>query len=268
VDGLTGDSQGVADLLPRPALRSRRRDVLRFDPLSQTMQRQGGTKPERRIARRETFVEFVDVHDCQYRLTTDVCQSILTPEDEWGCVVLDEIVGLIRATPRCAPMGPKVVVIDGGAGSGKSTLARLLSRELDGAPIVQTDDFASWDNPFGWAPRFMEQVLLPLTRGQPVRYQRRDWEGGQLTEWIDVPTMSHLIIDGVSSLRVAFTPYITFSIWVETPRDERLRRGLERDGGHMEERWIQWMSDEEDYVRRESPALRADVIIQGDRPLD
>ncbi len=182
-------------------------------------------------------------------------------------MVLDEIVKQIRVKHLTAVTGTKVVAIDGGGGSGKSTLARLISPYLGDAPIVPTDDFASWDDPLGWAPRFLEQVLLPLSRNQAIAYQRNDWRTGQLAGWVNVPPGRHLIIEGVSSMRLAFVPFITFAIWVETPRDERLRRGLERDGEQMAEAWTRWMSEEDEYIRRESPEQRADLVVEGDAPL-
>jgi hypothetical protein len=66
---LAGDTQSVSDLLPRPAHFPSSRDVVRLDPLSQAMERQRGSKPDGRVIRREIYVEFFDVHVCQFRLT-------------------------------------------------------------------------------------------------------------------------------------------------------------------------------------------------------
>jgi Tfp pilus assembly pilus retraction ATPase PilT len=47
--------------------------------------------------------------------------------------------------------GPvRLVAVDGPGGSGKSTFAACLSAAANNAPIVHTDDFASWDNPINW----------------------------------------------------------------------------------------------------------------------
>jgi uridine kinase len=50
-------------------------------------------------------------------------------------------------------MTTRVIAIDGPGGSGKSTLAENLSPALGHAPIIHTDDFASWDVPLEWWPR-------------------------------------------------------------------------------------------------------------------
>jgi uridine kinase len=44
-------------------------------------------------------------------------------------------------------MTTRLIAIDGPGGAGKSTLAERLAKQLSGAQIVRTDDFASWDNP-------------------------------------------------------------------------------------------------------------------------
>ncbi len=109
----------------------------------------------------------------------------------------------------------------------------------------------------------MEQVLLPLSRGEStLRYQRYDWETRRLAEWMEVVPGPYLIIEGVSSSRLQFAPYVSFAIWAETDRDERLRRGVEDMTGY----WLRWMAEEDAYVLRESPQERADLVVGGDKP--
>jgi hypothetical protein len=78
VHGLAGDTQSVSDLLPRPALSPGGRDVVSFDPLSQAMERQRGAKPNCRVIGGEVPAELLDVHACQFELTSVICQSKLT----------------------------------------------------------------------------------------------------------------------------------------------------------------------------------------------
>ncbi|HET9719269.1 MAG TPA: hypothetical protein VFP55_04250 [Solirubrobacteraceae bacterium] len=169
-----------------------------------------------------------------------------------------------RATGVSAPAGMscKIVGIDGPGGAGKSTLAGHVARVL-GARVICTDDFADWANPLDWWPRLIEQVLDPLSRNRPGRYQRFDWETGKLAEWHDVAVDPFLIIEGVSASRRAFARYLSLTVWVETPREERLRRGLERDGPGALRRWEQWMAREDDYVAAERPHERADLVVSG-----
>jgi hypothetical protein len=79
VHGLAGDAQSVSDLLPRPAFCAGSRDMAGFDSLSQAMERQRGTKPDRRVIRQEIRAELFDIHVCQFKLTARACQIKLTP---------------------------------------------------------------------------------------------------------------------------------------------------------------------------------------------
>lgn len=160
-------------------------------------------------------------------------------------------------------MAVRVVAVDGFGGAGKSTLAAALAAQLDGCPVVPTDDFASWEDPLGWWPRLLLEVLEPLAQGTPVRYQRRDWEAGVLGDWRQVPEHPFLVLEGVSSSRAAFEPYLAYRVWVDCAREERLRRGLERDGAGALPAWKRWMAAEEAWAVEERPCERADCRVAG-----
>jgi uridine kinase len=162
-------------------------------------------------------------------------------------------------------MQSRVVAIDGPGGAGKSVLAAKVAAALN-AQVVCTDDFASWERPLEWWPRLIEQVLGPLSRNQPGRYQRSDWDTRQLAEWHDVPVAPFLVLEGVTSSRAAFAPYLAFKVWVETPREERLRRGLGRDGQDALELWHEWMAREDAYIADERPDEHADLVVRGFTP--
>jgi len=162
-------------------------------------------------------------------------------------------------------MTTRIVAVDGPGGAGKSSLADWLAPELD-APIVHTDDFASWENPVDWWPSLVENVLEPLAAGSAARYVPSTW-GGPVRDAVTVEPRGFVILEGVTASRQAFRPYLAYSIWVETPRAVRLRRGLERDGEHMRGQWEEWMAGEDDYIERERPSEHSDLVLPGDRDL-
>jgi uridine kinase len=180
-------------------------------------------------------------------------------------VQTEDAVDAIRACSAPPRMRTRIVAIDGPGGSGKSSLAATLARAL-GASIVHTDDFASWNNPVDWWPELVERVLEPLTSGRPARFTPTSWAVPEREEVVIAPG-DLVLLEGVSSSRAAFRPYLAFTIWVATPRGTRLRRGLDRDGDDALPDWERWMTEEEAYVEREQPAAHADLILPGDADL-
>jgi uridine kinase len=181
-----------------------------------------------------------------------------------GSARFANLVRTIQAATAPTGMPTRIIAIDGHGGSGKSRLPRELAAALGGIPIVATDDFASWDNPVEWWPRLVEQVLRPLALGEVVRYQRYDWSDQRLADWIELPRCPPtIVLEGVTASRSEFDSHLAFRIWVEAPRELRLRRGLERDGDAMRAQWDAWMATEDAYVARDDPVGRADVVVSG-----
>ncbi len=170
----------------------------------------------------------------------------------------DDLVARIRALPGEV----RLVAVDGCGGAGKSTLAARLAADLDGAPVLHTDDFASWDHPLDWWPRMLAEAIHPLADGAAARFLRYDWEAKRLGEVVVEPAPV-VIIEGVSAGRIEWAHLLSFTIWVETARKIRLQRGLARDGEAALPLWEQWMADEDAYVARDRPDARADVVVDG-----
>ena len=165
--------------------------------------------------------------------------------------------------------GPlRLVAVDGPGGAGKSTFAHELSEAAGGAPVIHTDDFAAADNPIDWWPRLLEQVIEPFARGDAARYQRYDWPSGALAEWHTIEPAPIVIIEGVSAGRSEWAAHLSFLIWIETPRGERLRRGVERDGIAALDDWESWMAGEDAHYERDPTRDRADVVIDGTQPVE
>src|SRR6266540_4028528 len=98
-----------------------------------------------------------------------------------------------RARSRCGSV--RLVAIDGPGGAGKSVFAQRLARHLGGAPVIHTDDFASWDNPVGWWSRLEDEVLGPIERGAwPLRFRAYDWEARRPGEWREIPASDLILL--------------------------------------------------------------------------
>ena len=161
--------------------------------------------------------------------------------------------------------GIRIVGVDGPSGSGKSHLAARLS-ELLVAPIVEIDDFVSWDHFADWWPRFDAQVLTPLLAGRDATYRARDWTdwyGSTLDGWKTQRWAPTVIFEGVTCTRRETVGRLCYAVWVEAPRDLRLARGMARDTtfAGKEALWERWMREEDVFFAADCTRERADIIV-------
>lgn len=178
----------------------------------------------------------------------------------------DTVEAITAAARASTVSGVRLIGIDGPSGAGKSTIARPVAESL-GAPIVETDDFVSWVDFAGWWPRFDAQVLTPLLAGRLARYQVRDWEhdefGDALAGWKTVAPHPFVVLEGVTCTRRAISDRLAVRVWVDAPADERLRRGIERDGESHRHLWERWMPEEAEFFAHDGTRARADFIVDG-----
>ncbi len=173
--------------------------------------------------------------------------------------------------------GRLIVGIDGGGGAGKSTLASGIDQEFAGrVSILKCDDFyrpllsaqysrltaeAAYQDYFDWQ-RLRDEALMPLRSGVIARYQRYDWASDQLAEWIEIEPREIVLVEGVFSTRPELRPMIDVAIFIETPRDERMRRMSARRQASTA--WMaRWMAAEDWYLEHLEPHRYADLVIAG-----
>lgn len=160
-----------------------------------------------------------------------------------------------------------VVAIDGPAGAGKTTLAAELAKVL-GCPVVHMDDiYPGWDGLAEAATLVADQVLTPLAAGEQPRHRRWDWDANVYAEWVDVPVVPILVIEGCGSASLPGAPYLSLIIWVEAPPDLRMKRGIERDGEAFRPHWERWARQEDELFASERTRDRADVVLDGTAPI-
>lgn len=178
----------------------------------------------------------------------------------------DIVAAIADAARASAITGVRLIGIDGPAASGKSTLARPVAEAL-GAPLIEIDDFVSWSDVAGWWPRFDAQVLSPLLAGRDAHYQVRDWQndefGDSLAGWKTVAPHPFVVLEGVTCTRRESADRLAVRVWVEVPEDERLRRGIDRDGESHRRLWERWMREEAAYFAQDGGRDRADFLVDG-----
>jgi uridine kinase len=157
----------------------------------------------------------------------------------------------------------RLVGIDGCGGAGKTTFATRLAAAANDAPVVHTDDFASHDVPIEWWPRLLDGVIEPLLAGRAATYLAYDWVRRAPGPTVTIDPAPLVVIEGVGACRRVWRDRLVASIWIDTPREERHRRGLARDGAELAEFWQEWIVAEDAYVAAEDPNEAADLVIDG-----
>jgi cytidylate kinase len=56
---------------------------------------------------------------------------------------------------------------------------------------------------------------------------------------------------------------LAYAVWMEAPEEERLRRGIERDGESHRSLWCQWMEEESQFFATDHTRDRANLIVPG-----
>lgn len=180
------------------------------------------------------------------------------PGDHAARAVLD----LARSRPATLGTG-RLVCVDGPAGSGKTTLASRLASLDPEVSVLHTDDLlAGWGGLPG-LPDTLAGLLHELALGEPGRWRRWDWHRDGWAEWHTVAPGGLLVVEGVGSWAPGYADVVTVLVWVEAEPEERLRRGLDRDGQAMREHWLRWARDEQQHHTRAGTAAAADVVVDG-----
>ena len=174
-----------------------------------------------------------------------------------------------------------LVGVDGLGASGKTRFAQQIHQYLEGVNAVvatiHNDDFYLPSTQriqlpghlkpvgadFDWL-RLREQVLLPLRSSHTAKYARYDWHSDQLGDFHEVQPQGIVLIEGVYSTRVELRDLYDFRLWVDCPRQLRLRRGLARNGQAARSRWLEdWMPAEDRYCAEHQPHSFAHAVVDG-----
>jgi hypothetical protein len=125
------------------------------------------------------------------------------------------------------------------------------------------DIYPGWDGLAASVPMLVNDVLAPMTAGEPAAFRRWDWARDEPAEWQAVPEAPVLVVEGVGCGSRRAAPYLSLLIWVDAPTDLRRHRGLARDGETYKPHWDRWARQEEELFAAEGTAARADAIIKG-----
>jgi cytidylate kinase len=161
----------------------------------------------------------------------------------------------------------RLIAVDGRSGSGKSWLASELAAPLD-APIIHLDDlYPGWDGLAKTADVLAEWVIGPLSRQQPARWRRFDWDTMSYAEWHTTAAAGIVMLEGCGSIRSALAGAYAARIWVEAPAAARRQRLRARpDWAAYEPFARQWAAGEDQLYRTEHTRQHCDVIVENPPP--
>lgn len=172
---------------------------------------------------------------------------------------------LDHAAGRPATLGTsRLICVDGPAGSGKTTLGDALAAFAAGeVAILHMDDFYEGWNGLtrGVAERLLDSLIAPLARGRSARVATWDWHASAWGPEISIAPRPLIVLEGVGSGSLAYAESITTLVWVDAPHEDRMARGLARDGEAFAVHWESWAAQERDLFALEHTRDRAHLYV-------
>ncbi|MHB1865437.1 MAG: uridine kinase family protein [Candidatus Saccharimonadales bacterium] len=169
-----------------------------------------------------------------------------------------------------------LVAIDGRGGAGKSTLSKHLKQLLPEFQLVCGDDyFEPIEHPIAWGgfneQRFYDDIIKPLKEHQrEINYRPYNWDTNPHFDNNFVTIGKGLLIDRCYIF--SFDLDYDLKIWVETPRDVTLNRGVSRSTMPRERAEVVWRElwkpMEDKYIAETKPLDNADIVVFGDKPFN
>jgi len=154
--------------------------------------------------------------------------------------------------------GRVILAIEGGSASGKTTLSGLLA-EVYNCTVFHMDDFflrpeqrtpERYAQPGGNVDRerFLAEVLLPLSRSEPVTYRKFDCSTMRLGETIQVTPQRLTVVEGAYSMHPDLAGYYDFSVFLDVSPALQTKRITGRNSPELAKRFFaEWIPLEKTY---------------------
>jgi len=179
---------------------------------------------------------------------------------------------LFSELDRRLKKGAVRLAVEGGSASGKSTLGDVLKEVYD-CTLFHMDDFflrpeqrtpERFAEPGGNVDRerFLEEVLLPLKRGETVNYRRFDCSTFTLLDGVPVTPKKLVVTEGAYSMHPALSDFYDFSVFLAIDPALQRERIIKRNGEAFGERFFtEWIPLEHVYFSETGVRERCDMII-------
>ena len=165
-----------------------------------------------------------------------------------------------------------VIAIEGGSASGKSTLGALIEKVYD-CTVFHMDDFflrkeqrtperlkeigGNIDH-----ERFLEEVLLPLGKGEEINYQRFDCRTFSLCKGERIAPKNLVIVEGAYSMHPSLAEHYDFSVFLDVSPKTQMERILVRNTPPLANRFFtEWIPLENIYFEKTDVKSRCGLVI-------
>ena len=169
--------------------------------------------------------------------------------------------------------GKVALAIEGGSAGGKTTLGNLLEN-VYGCTVFHMDDFflqphqrtserfAEIGGNIDWE-RFLQEVLLPISKGKEVIYRKFDCSTMSLSEEMKMNPKSLVVVEGVYSMHPEFEKFYDFSVFIDILPDKQRQRILHRNSPQLAQRFFdEWIPLENKYFEATQAKQRCDITIR------
>lgn len=167
-----------------------------------------------------------------------------------------------------------IIAIDGRCASGKTTLAAAL-RQHYGCNVIPMDHFflrpeqrtdqrlrtpgENVDH-----ERFLEEVLIPLKRGEAFSYRPFDCSRMELSDLLRIGSHPLTVVEGSYSCHRKLWEFYDLRIFLTVEPEEQMRRLIARNGAYARVFREKWIPLEEAYFSAYDLQNRCDLCIHTD----
>lgn len=184
----------------------------------------------------------------------------------------ENFLSLFARLDKMLQKGPVRLAIEGGCASGKTTLAKKIEQTYE-CMVFHMDDF--FLRPEQRTPeryreaggnvdreRFLEEVLIPLSKNQTVNYRRFDCSSFKIAPAVAIKPRRLTVVEGTYSMHPELAPYYDLSVFLNIPQELQKQRIIERNTPQIAKRFFdEWIPLEQHYFKETNTAQRCDITI-------
>lgn len=168
----------------------------------------------------------------------------------------------------------RIIAIDGRCAAGKSTLANVIHKQIN-CNVIHMDDFFLQEHQRTEQrykevggnidyERFIQEVMIPLKKGQPFSYRKFDCHEMNFTNTIQVNPKLITIVEGSYSCHPVLWNYYDIHIFLDVDSKIQMQRIINRNGKQKAKTFKEkWIPMEEQYFLKYNIKNRCDYIING-----